>query len=323
MKSELYLYEKLRSKYIDDLKHIKSFFDEKVYPIIATPDQEAEDYKKQLQNDLHDQVFNENVNEDLIYFIEESALKRFELLYLMRYLNICMWISCLCQTWEQQLLTFILSSANQYGIPYNVECMDLCFIKDVFKWHQQPITKLKCWKKIEELRLLVNVIKHAEGDSEKKLRVRRPDYFYRETTEREKVDLMKIFHTSLLEPTLSVSEKDFDDYYKALDAFWRELPERMTAEMRLPEKSDTITLKGTNSYTLIINGEKLTIAKGKKANPFTTVPLSSVERVDYIPACNNDLGEITLLTPFSIRFKKTQNDIARQVAERYKALNHD
>ncbi|WP_027364123.1 hypothetical protein [Desulfotruncus alcoholivorax] len=51
-------------------------------------------------------------------------------------------------------------------------------VKECFKFHNNyDIESMKCWEKIKELRLLVNVIKHAEGKSADRLRKIRPDYF--------------------------------------------------------------------------------------------------------------------------------------------------
>lgn len=40
-------------------------------------------------------------------------------------------------------------------------------------------------------------------------------------------DLMALYHTTLLEPTLLIKDQDFIDYYDALVKFWTDLPERM------------------------------------------------------------------------------------------------
>lgn len=97
------------------------------------------------------------------------------------------------------------------------------FAKAVFKEHQQTFEQMESW---DEMRLLVNVLKHAEGDSEQKLRRLRSDYFTQDICG-EKYDLMSMYHTSLLESTLKIQEQDFIKYYDALVAFWKALPERM------------------------------------------------------------------------------------------------
>ena len=63
---------------------------------------------------------------------------------------------------------------------------------------------------------MVNVIKHAEGDSEQKLRKLRPDYFTQDICGTE-YDLMSLYHTTLLEPTLMIQEQDFIDYLERFE----------------------------------------------------------------------------------------------------------
>ena len=86
----------------------------------------------------------------------------------MKYRNIGMWLSCLCQVWEQQLYSFIIHEAEHEGLKYNPADTKrgFAFTKEAFEFHQQRFEDMPAWNKIKELRLLVNVIKHAEGDSE-------------------------------------------------------------------------------------------------------------------------------------------------------------
>ena len=134
----------------------------------------------------------------------------------------------MCQVWEQQLFSFVYQEAISEGMEYDEPGLEKGFVfsKEVFKWHQQQFENMVCWPKIKELRALVNVIKHSEGESEKKLRKMRPDYFELDS-EIGKYDLLSLYHSTLLEATLQIKDKDFIDYYDALTAFWSELPERM------------------------------------------------------------------------------------------------
>lgn len=126
------------------------------------------------------------------------------------------------------MFSFICNEAISEGLKYNESDLKKGFIfsKEVFEWHQQPFENLMCWPKIKELRTLVNVIKHAEGYSEQDLRTIRPDYFEQQIGN-QKYDLLSLYHSTLLNETLLVKDKDFVDYYNALVEFWNELPERM------------------------------------------------------------------------------------------------
>jgi len=84
---------------------------------------------------------------------------------------------------------------------------------------------MKCWPKIKELRMVVNVIKHAEGDSAKKLRNIRPDFFESEYS--KGLDNLKLNKNTLLDITLNIKDKDFSAYADACILFWDDLPEHM------------------------------------------------------------------------------------------------
>lgn len=232
MPTQLYLWESLRQKYINDLTWAKTMFLERIEPIFANAEQEAEDYQNELWHsimrgscDLEDNPIDPR---DYVDSIQEQSFERYELLSLMHYRNTSMWIACLCQVWEQQLYSFILNEAKFEGLKYEPNDLKkgFSFCKEVFELHQQPFSTLTSWSKIKELRTLVNVIKHAEGDSEKRLRSMRPEYFVQQI-DSETYDLMSLYHTTLLEQTLQIKTQDFINYYDALVQFWNELPERM------------------------------------------------------------------------------------------------
>lgn len=231
MKSQLYLYEDLRKKYIEELTQIKELFFERIHPIFAEAEKEATEYQNKIWDNLMSQPCDEYSiidPSDYVESVQEAGFEKFKILNLMQYRNINMWISCMCQVWEQQLFSFVYHEALSEGIKYDKSDIKrgFAFSKEVFEWHQQPFESLACWSKIKELRALVNVIKHSEGDSEEKLRKMRPDYF-KHDTENEEYDLLSLYHSTLLEATLQIKDEDFINYYNTLIAFWNELPERM------------------------------------------------------------------------------------------------
>lgn len=231
MPSQLYLWGPLKQQYIDDLTFLKEMFFGRIQPIFANAEVEAEAYEKELWDSIMSRPCTEDTYfdpGDYVDAIQEKAVERYDMLRLMHYRNLATWICNLCQVWEQQLYSFVIHEAEQEGLKYDPSDIKrgFAFSKDVFEWHQQPFEKMDSWGKIKELRLLVNVIKHAEGDSEQKLRKLRPDYFTQDVCGTQH-DLMSLYHTTLLEPTLMIQEQDFLDYFNALIKFWEDLPERM------------------------------------------------------------------------------------------------
>lgn len=228
MQPQLYLWKGLKESYIKDIKQIHELFCDKIYPVFLDAEKEAEDYSNNKWDEIMSMPGDENSDpSDYADCVQEAGIERYFLIDLMHYRSLSMWISCICQIWEQQIFSFIVNELEKEGIrPEKKEInKGFLFSKEVFKEFQIIFEDLKCWPTIQELRWLVNVIKHAEGDSEEKLRKIRPDYFDKSGFGSQ--DSLSLYHTSLLEKTLNITLDDFNRYYEGLIAFWDELPERM------------------------------------------------------------------------------------------------
>lgn len=80
------------------------------------------------------------------------------------------------------------------------------------------------WPRVEELEWVANVIKHAEGDSADKLRLRNPGLFVPTELRDADSDLSTpspfVVSTPLSGDDLFVSKADYDDYVKDVIRFW-------------------------------------------------------------------------------------------------------
>ena len=108
--------------------------------------------------------------ESLAESIYMIAVERYQFLSLMRYRTLGLWISMLSQIWEQQNLTFLRNELDQERLKLfdrgkEITGWKFKYIVDVYKGFGVELEKLKIWDKIEEMRHLVNVLKHAEGPS--------------------------------------------------------------------------------------------------------------------------------------------------------------
>jgi hypothetical protein len=233
MQPFLYLWKPLREKYIGELSTIVSLFFEKIYPVFANAEEDAEAIQNKAWDDFMSQPC--SCDEDYIdpsdfadSFIE-FGIEQYEIFSLMRYRTLAMWIICLCQTWEQQLIKFLIDEGKKCGLIYESEYIKkgFGFIKDAFLNHGIDFGNLKCWEKVNELRKLVNTLKHADGDSADSLRKLRPDYFDWGMESIFSRDTLEVYGSTLLDETLRIKPQDFKDYLAALVAFWNELPEDM------------------------------------------------------------------------------------------------
>ncbi|KON10978.1 hypothetical protein FDF50_11995 [Clostridium botulinum] len=127
------------------------------------------------------------------------------------------------------MISFVKSEMKQDGWEFTGGT-DFKEVKECFKIHNQNLESLNCWYKIKELRLIVNVLKHAEGDSAEKLRKMRPNLFEWPQDYNIKGDKLEFHYTTLLEETINISNEDFLRYHDTLIEFWNELPERMYSD---------------------------------------------------------------------------------------------
>jgi len=91
------------------------------------------------------------------------------------------------------------------------------------------IKTFSSWAKIEELRLVANAVKHAEGNSAKRLHTLRPDMF--QNPHLDQLGLPKTRNSRIFQPLvgedLYVSLTDIHDYCETLTTFWQELSDAM------------------------------------------------------------------------------------------------
>lgn len=117
----------------------------------------------------------------------EAGIEHYEGTALMKYNTRLMWISTLYQFWEQQVRKFIYEEVTRTHSFIDKKGKEILFkqfctrgiddIKEAFLGFDQDLEKLGSWERINELRLLANVIKHGAGWSATQLKLLRPDFF--------------------------------------------------------------------------------------------------------------------------------------------------
>lgn len=158
----------------------------------------------------------------------DQGMERYETLSILKKNHLLMTILMLYQIWEQQLIRFTWQELRNI-LRFDRKSLSYAKAQRVFELHGVDICNTKSWGKIRELKLLVNTIKHGDGDSAEKLRKIRPDIFEFDLIgETETVELEG---TVLLNPyALQVEESDLLEYVEAAKAFWDEMPERAYAD---------------------------------------------------------------------------------------------
>ena len=211
--SQLYLWNKLRELKKEELILLKDMYYERIKPSFENAEGEADEHYRDVYDDIissYHPDYNDIDPYDAYECARNSSIEEYEKLSLMRYNALVLWISLVCQTWEQQLIKFIKSEMKNDGYSFDDTGFDFNDIKEAFLLHNTNLEQLDSWSIIKELRWLVNVIKHGDGTSGKKLRKIRPDIFKCEYI--NGTDLLKLYDTSLLEETLKVTDEDLEKY---------------------------------------------------------------------------------------------------------------
>ena len=225
MKGQLYLPEAKRKYFKSEILNFVEIYTQKLLPVFK----DIESVADKFADDFYNKIMNQSGGNDMLDpgSITETALDEgidyYSYLKLGKYNLTAIWHATLYQVWEQQTRLFLFREMSHVlEIQFETFCIKLSETKEKFKLHNIDIESFSCWPKINELRLLCNVIKHGSGSSEKKLRKINPVLF----NQKYGIDHMKTFKTTLLEETLSIDEKTLKNYNKALLSFWDEIPER-------------------------------------------------------------------------------------------------
>jgi hypothetical protein len=230
--AQLYLFEGIRENHILDLDEIRNSYFDRIKPAFENIEEEGKEFQKKLEKELKEAISPEQSAKGEVAFDEiseytfDQAGDQYNRWALMRYRALCMWIALLTQVWEQQNMNFIRDELDTDGVLVNGQTLvnvGINNIKEIYEAFGVDIDKLSSWPKIVELRHLVNVIKHVEGNSANKLRILRPDYFNTDGWG----DPLELYRNSLNNEAMNVSEEDLTEYHVAVVQFWQELPERM------------------------------------------------------------------------------------------------
>ncbi len=176
--------------YFDRIKIDDKYFEEKV--------NEFRDFLNKHKEEYPDDENNEMWN--VLQIIEIIELK-----YRMK----LMFITLMCEMFEQFLIDVLVKKLNlKKGLSFED-------VKKIFSNFEFDIEKSTQWGKIKELRLLVNVIKHGDGESKKRLKKLRKDFFY---------DTKNSLGNTLNDMSLNVQEEDMNGYFFSILEFINDMP---------------------------------------------------------------------------------------------------
>jgi hypothetical protein len=126
---------------------------------------------------------------------------------------------------EQQLLLFHRQELLSIGEKNNMNLLNFVEAKNRLLTHGINIENFESWLRIDELRLVANTVKYADGSSAQKLKSRRPDLFLRSITSsiiNSTITLGPVF-TPLTGDSVYITQSEFKKYVSSVNKFWGEM----------------------------------------------------------------------------------------------------
>ncbi|MDQ0414996.1 hypothetical protein [Mesobacillus stamsii] len=227
-RTQLYFWKPLMERHKKELSMVEQYYI-RTKPTFNDIEAEATDYANHIYNNYPaDESTDLSAVAD---YANDEAIQLYDLLETLKKNHLLMTISMLCQIWEQQLIKFTLTEIGHF-IKFHNNSLSFSESKNIFELHEVKVEECASWKMIKEMRLLVNTIKHGDGESARKLRRIRPDYFELDLI--KGTDTLELARAVLLDSySLMVDEQDFINYVEATKTFWNEMPEYAYSDVNL------------------------------------------------------------------------------------------
>ncbi|PET68296.1 hypothetical protein CN533_27290 [Priestia megaterium] len=225
MKSQLYFWKPMMNYYQEELNRVELYYN-KSKSVFEFTESDIENEVAAIINSIEMPEGSIDPS-DLGDYMEDMEVSLYETALAMKSNHLFITISMLGHMWEQQVVRFVRKELRE-SFGQRIGVISFSKALEVIEKHGVEYKEQASFTKIKELRLLVNTIKHAEGQSAERLRRIRPDFFETEGfSEDDIMDILELNDSVLLDPySLNVKETDLFDYIKATQDFWNEMPER-------------------------------------------------------------------------------------------------
>ena len=219
--------EIFRTEFVPQLGAVSEALEKRMLPAFDGIDEEAHAVTEKAWNDF--MAMPATGDEDPSDFVEpaqQAGVAHYMLLDGVRQGMINLFAAALYHVFEQQVLLFLreeLLNRREKGDP---QLFRLSVATERLGAIGINVKEFASWAKIDELRLVANTAKHAEGESAEQLRQTRLDLFEHPRTREIGFSFGKVrrpLYSPLAGEDLYVSLTDIQQFRDSLIEFWREL----------------------------------------------------------------------------------------------------
>jgi hypothetical protein len=220
-----------RREFVPQLHAIVDVLEKRTLPAFAGIEQEAEAVSEEAWEAFMSGPGTGNEDPgDFAEAAEQAGVSHYMLLDGIRQGMVNLFAAALYHAFEQQAMLFLRKQILDRRDENNPKFFQMSEFQKRLKVLGIDIIKFSSWARVDELRLVANTVKHAEGDAARKLHSLRRDLFEDPKTNTLGPSLAKsrprIFQP-LVGEDLYVSLADVRQYRDSLVGFWKELGDSM------------------------------------------------------------------------------------------------
>lgn len=230
IQNPLFWSQHIRDVFVSEIDLFASCLTDKVIPAFDNLEEES---KNIIHREFEIRAASFGSDTDLGSLAEEAEDEGIDYYVMMKNMLqgiINMFAASLYHFFEQQTFLFHRKELLSRDEEDNINLLKIDEVTVRLANNGINIKKFKSWKKIDELRLVANTAKHADGQSSEELKKLRPKLFWRPDFI-DGFDSHKLPPISVYQPLMGqsfyITHEEFMLYVKAVKDFWYEMIEAL------------------------------------------------------------------------------------------------
>lgn len=218
----------IRSQFIKQIELLYESIQNRLIPTFDTIEKEAEETSEKEWDRLCSSCYSPDIDPaDLAEKAQEAGIEYYMTLSGIKQTLLNITATAFYHLFEQQIIFFLRREVLHPSQENNTRFMKVSVFRDQLLRKGIDIYSFHSWDKIDELRIVSNTIKHAEGPSASKLRTLRPDLFIHPSIREQKESFsygtpISRVYMPLAGEDIFVCKDDLLKYKNALMDFWVE-----------------------------------------------------------------------------------------------------
>jgi hypothetical protein len=217
----------IRANFLPGIDYYAKCLEKKIIPAFDSIEKEADEIEKEAFENPSGYFNPENYDPaDAAEDAFEKGLEYYEWMNDMLQGILNLFAAGLYHLFEQQLLLIHRKELLTINEKDNIGLLKLKEAKSRLSKNGIIVENFNSWSKIDELRIVANTVKHADGQSAQELKSKRPDLFSR-TTNPPFITPHSIppgpVRTPLAGDSLYITQDELNKFIDAVKEFWNEM----------------------------------------------------------------------------------------------------